>query len=619
MNTNKSKLPFIAAAILVLVQFAAGFDAARKNSQTYDEAVHIAAGYSYWKTGDFRMNATDHPPFVKLIAAAPLALFLRPDFIPPSHPLRSDLNANQFNAGNHFLYKNRIPAERILMASRTAMLFMSALFSVGFFLMLRRLYDDITALFALLFWVFCPSVFANTFLVTTDFAAAAFYFMTFYFLYKTFEQRGKPENQISFMTAAISGITAGLALASKFSSILILPSVAIIWAIIFATGGNGYILKDTTPHEAKPQKTQIKFTNLTAVLVVFSVTAFLTIWMTYFFKEDISLYFDGLDKIISNAAGEKPRPAYLMGSRAIGGWRYYFLATLFLKTPLAVIIAAIIFIISALKNPDGKTHIKRDAIFWGIPSLIFFAAASFSKIQIGHRHILPVYPLLIIWAGAGVSQLIRRKKALKIIAALVMTASVIAEFFLIHPWQISYISSVVFPGAFPPPTATWTSTLQRRQTAGGEMYLLDSNFDWGQGLKDLSLYLKSQGVTDIYLSYFGSADPQYYGIRYYPIGFISNVAEREGSKDFDITRQKRKFIAISATNLYGVYYADTNVFSFFKKIPPDYRAGNSIFVYDLEKIPGAATALAGIIEKYLGDKGEAQKIKNLPMATPDKQ
>ena len=151
------------------------------------------------------------------------------------------------------------------------------------------------------------------------------------------------------------------------------------------------------------------------------------------------------------------------------------------------------------------------------------------------------------------------------------------------------------------------------------MYLLDSNFDWGQGLKDLSLYLKSQGATDIYLSYFGSADPQYYGIRYYPIGFISNVAEREGSKDFDITRQKRKFIAISATNLYGVYYADTNVFSFFKKISPDYRAGNSIFVYDLEKIPGAATALAGIIEKYLGDKGEAQKIKNLLMATPDKQ
>src|ERR1044071_1306897 len=47
-----------------------------EESETRDEATHLAAGYSYWQTGDFRLNV-EHPPFSKLFATLPL-LWLHP-------------------------------------------------------------------------------------------------------------------------------------------------------------------------------------------------------------------------------------------------------------------------------------------------------------------------------------------------------------------------------------------------------------------------------------------------------------------------------------------------------------------------------------------------------------
>jgi hypothetical protein len=44
---------------------------ALQETQTWDEGIHIAAGYSYLKTGDYRLNR-EHPPLFKLLCAAPL-------------------------------------------------------------------------------------------------------------------------------------------------------------------------------------------------------------------------------------------------------------------------------------------------------------------------------------------------------------------------------------------------------------------------------------------------------------------------------------------------------------------------------------------------------------------
>jgi hypothetical protein len=141
-----------------------------------------------------------------------------------------------------------------------------------------------------------------------------------------------------------------------------------------------------------------------------------------------------------------------------------------------------------------------------------------------------------------------------------------------HPWYISYFNEFI------------------SSPDEGYRYLTDSNLDWGQGLKELGKYLKSEGSGGIYLCYFGTGDPAYYGIRYRPIGFIDGISppytEHERTGDIiDFDSQKKVFFAISATNLQATYYADKNAFAFLKSVKPRKIVANSIFVYDLAANP----------------------------------
>ena len=59
------------AAIALLAAFGAqSVLAVRGMSATSDEATHLAAGYSYLRTGDLRLNP-QHPPLIKMLAATP--------------------------------------------------------------------------------------------------------------------------------------------------------------------------------------------------------------------------------------------------------------------------------------------------------------------------------------------------------------------------------------------------------------------------------------------------------------------------------------------------------------------------------------------------------------------
>src|SRR5207244_1209800 len=91
-----------------------------KESQTHDEAAHIAAGYLYWTTGDFRLNP-EHPPLSKLLQSLPLVA-VRPPFSPPAD---SWDRADEFAIGRYFLYRKGIPAERFLVLARLVTIAMS--------------------------------------------------------------------------------------------------------------------------------------------------------------------------------------------------------------------------------------------------------------------------------------------------------------------------------------------------------------------------------------------------------------------------------------------------------------------------------------------------------------
>src|SRR5207244_2419086 len=91
----------VALALILLGVCLKAFRPLPTRSATNDEAVHLAAGYSYWQTRDFRMNP-EHPPLAKLIAALPV-WFLHPKFDTAGNDWKT---ADQYPFGFRFLYDN---------------------------------------------------------------------------------------------------------------------------------------------------------------------------------------------------------------------------------------------------------------------------------------------------------------------------------------------------------------------------------------------------------------------------------------------------------------------------------------------------------------------------------
>src|SRR5271170_7152520 len=80
------------AVLALLVLMAAEiFLSSRQESQVWDEADHLYAGYQYWKHGDFGWNP-EHPPLIKLAAASAL---LPLHLAEPNDPY-SDFKARDF-------------------------------------------------------------------------------------------------------------------------------------------------------------------------------------------------------------------------------------------------------------------------------------------------------------------------------------------------------------------------------------------------------------------------------------------------------------------------------------------------------------------------------------------
>jgi hypothetical protein len=203
---------------------------------------------------------------------------------------------------------------------------------------------------------------------------------------------------------------------------------------------------------------------------------------------------------------------------------------------------------------------RREAIFLLTPVILLFLALSQSQVNIGLRHILPIYPFLFVLASRLVT--IRRGRWLThfiTVAALVVTA---ISSLRIAPHQLAYFNEIV------------------GGPDQGYHYLSDSNLDWGQDLKGLKAYMEKEKLDIIYLSYFGTAPPEYYGLRYqYVPG--SWPLEWPPPDDEVPETASRKILAISVYNLQDVANAYNPLFRWLWSRRPVAKIGYSIFVYDL--------------------------------------
>src|SRR5262249_11687693 len=306
--------------------------------------------------------------------------------------------------------------------------------------------------------------------------------------------------RLTVWNALLFGVSVGLTLVTKFSGILIFPILALVAAV--------FVLSDKlTPRppageETAPSQPATRREKLTAAvaLLAFSVAVSLAvIWLCYGLRYSISAdpaisqaidwqhYWDkpGASVSLLHAAHNlrlfpeaytygflytlesmEIRFAYLLCEYSSTGWWYYFLVTFFIKTPIPLLLLILLGFI-LIKRYGGGFAAEATLL---LPVGFYWLTAMFNHINIGHRHILPIYPFLIVFASkiARAWQPPRAKRLAALMACLLAWNMV--ETALVYPHFLAYFNEIA------------------GGPANGYRWLTDSNLDWGQDLKGLAAY-----------------------------------------------------------------------------------------------------------------------------------
>ncbi len=277
---------------------------------------------------------------------------------------------------------------------------------------------------------------------------------------------------------------------------------------------------------------------------------------------------------------------YLNGERSRTGWYHYFLVLLPLKLPLGLLVAAALgvmsiavrqrkpvsFVLTSPLEGEVKTSAPR-AAFLLIPPLVFFALASYSRVNLGVRVVLPVLPFLYIVAAGLACAGCCRVAGRAMLGVCLAWAAVSATRADPHP--IAYFNELV---AGP---------------RGGIRYVADSNVDWGQGLPLLKQYLDANGIGAVYLSYFGTDRPEAHGIRFQPLPTYGRVGEPGG--ETIPAAAPRHVLVVSANNLLGIYLNEPDSFAWLYTREPTAVLGGCLYVFDLT-----------------GDASAIRRVRSLP-------
>jgi hypothetical protein len=200
-----------------------------------------------------------------------------------------------------------------------------------------------------------------------------------------------------------------------------------------------------------------------------------------------------------NQAQSQERRAFLMGQFSDTGWWYFFPLAVLIKTPLSLLALAAAGVAVWRGGRSDAAASRRDGgltlTFLLVPVLGFLVPPMLTHLNIGLRHVLTIYPFLIMLAAAGMAGVRQRWPGQAPVIVAVAGAL----------WLFEY------GRAFPHPLAFFNTLIGG--PAHGAEYLVDSNLDWGQDLKGLKAWMDERRVPEINLAYFGSADPAYYGIR----------------------------------------------------------------------------------------------------------
>lgn len=605
--SRKAAANVIAVALLLLI-FVQTLGSARLKSPTMDEQNHIARGLAYLRTGSLRLSV-EHPPLVNALCALPLLLCPQIK-LPLDHP--SWQSGAWYAFADEFLWRaNAADVDCIVFLTRLPVIGLALLLGALVYRWARELGGARAGLVALFLLACDPNILAHARLVTTDLGVTVFSFLAVYALWRvlcgdyagphpllpspirpstslraTGEGKHSPFPRPKLPPSLeaglgwgseegkgargrgeglLAGIALGLALTAKFSALLLLPLflILVLWQAI-------------THRTLRPF----------LVLALIFVLASLTLWAVYGFEIGplsaggpslpAPSYLRGVQAILRRTEGGNP--AFLMGRYSTTGWWYYFPVAFLIKTPVPTLL---LLLVSLALTARQRTW--NHDLFLLLPMTAFFGVNLFSRLNIGYRHLLPMLPFVFVYVAQWASAEFRVQGSLTRTMGGLLAVWYLVSALLIYPNYLAYFNELA------------------GGPANGYRWLVDSNLDWGQDLPGLRRYVEARGLTQVYLSWFGSARPEHYGIPYRPLpGYPLYQGDAE-TFAFNPYHPAPGTYAISATNLQGVALRDHDTFLWFRQRRPVARIGYSIFVYEVppEKNPGAV-CLGGVHLRDLG-------------------
>jgi 4-amino-4-deoxy-L-arabinose transferase-like glycosyltransferase len=483
-------------------------------NHTIDEGSHVACGVQWLEKGVYRYDLIDTPLPRISVAILPYLAGVR-GFGKSNY---FEEGALELATGGHYW--------RILTLARIAVLPYFVLATVVIFFWTRRIYGYPAALLAAGIFTMMPVVLAHSAVATTDIIFTSF-FLTAVYAFTCWLSAPSLRN------AVVLGLTAGLGAASKLSMLVYFPLTVALTLVLYFSSTNGAEIPRNQEQQRRwgPRSVRGALSSVAVLLVC----AFLVVWATYRFSHaPLSEFSSAPDKLASKVFGSSsslasgvhllttklqlPAPEYYDGIRFLrdqnqlgrrsylfgrvknGGWWYFYIVSLGLKTPIAILILVVIGSVSLARNwLRTRVDWQRLVPLAGVLALLLATLAS--RINIGVRHVMPIFGFFSMLAAWGVvslwnsgSRAARESRSRSRMpwwagraAAVVLLSWFVVSSARSHPDYLAYFNE--FGGNNP------------------ANLLLASDLDWGQDLTRLASYLHEQQAGQVSVLYMVAFEP----------------------------------------------------------------------------------------------------------------
>lgn len=542
VHVSRTSIAAAGSLILVAVAIARLAPVYYALSQTYDEPFHVATGMEWLDRGKYTYEA-QHPPLARVADA--LGPYLR--------GLGSHGRESGWDEGNDILYSRGSYRHNLTLARLGALPFF-VLACAAIFVWGRRWYTLGTAVWAVFLFTCLPPVLSSASQATTDMACVATIMLALYAFLRWVENPDKPRS-------AMLGAAIALALLSKFSSIPFLLACFASAAAYFWFLRREWLFKG--------------FNGRWQNALVTAGVCVILVWAGYRFSFHSLSEERGYNKTLISVTAEDSRAgrvfaeisqipfpmpefahglymvarhnraghdSFLLGDYRDHGWWDFFPIMLAIKTPIGFLLltAAGTVLIAAQIRRRTWQH-RLNVVFPVVILLVCMA----SSLNMGGRHILPIYPLLAVLAGYAVSKAFRNDaKWVTAPAAILLVGWTAVDSWLARPDYIAYFN----------------------QLAGDHPERITVEADLGQDVQRLSQTLRELGASHVALKLNTTARLEEEGLPPF--------------KEVPAFERVSGYVAISDW-FYQMGYAENKSFAWLRAYTPLRRVGKTITLYNI--------------------------------------